>query len=135
MALRCQGTLLMLADTSGIEREPRSPKKKGFLPSFFGEKKKLEIRDLWVKRKLVLTDESVRFFRPTKLKFDIHDPTPYSVQNACDKLLTRVGTYTRKKLHELLFRYLLVTKLGSVFMHYILQDITNVELRGSSRIR
>jgi hypothetical protein len=90
MALRCQGAVLMLADTSGVEREASPPKKKGIMPSLFGGKK-VERKELWIKRKMVLTDESVRYFRPTNLKFDINDPTPYKLQNASDKLYTRVS--------------------------------------------
>ena len=90
MALRCQSTVLMLADNSGVDTESSPPKKKGILPSFFGSKK-VERKELWIKRKLILTDESVRYFRPTNLKFDFNDPTPYKLQNASDKLLTRVS--------------------------------------------
>jgi hypothetical protein len=91
MALRCQGVVLMLADTSGIDCQPSPQTKKGLMASFFSSKK-VETKTLWITRKLVLTDESLRFFRPREMKFDINDPTPYNLQNASDKLLTRVSS-------------------------------------------
>ncbi len=89
MALRCQGTLFMLADTSGKGGLLAPKKKKGLITGLFNGKKQEDPR-LWVKRKLVLTDESLRFFRPASLKYDVNDPTPYDIQHASDKIFTRV---------------------------------------------
>jgi hypothetical protein len=119
MALRCQGIVLMLADTTGNEYQPSPPAKKGMLSSLF-TKTKVEIRALWISRKLVLTDESLRYFRPKELKFDINDPTPYGLQNASDKLLTRVSTQStyRLDIHAILNSF--ITRISPMWSFEVL---------------